>query len=51
MASSGSSIGESLVFCVPEELSLDNTMVVQTAVKNGSPCVTVNDLVQTLGKY
>ncbi len=49
LAGSASPVEESLVFCVPEELSLDNTTVVQTAVRNGSPYVTVKDLVQSLG--
>jgi hypothetical protein len=47
---SGLNKEEYLIFCVPEELSLDNTTVVQHAAQSGSPFVTVKDLEIGLGK-
>lgn len=47
---SDDALEDSLVFCVPEELSLDNTIVVQYAAKSGKSYVTSQELSQALGK-
>ncbi|CAG7835671.1 unnamed protein product [Allacma fusca] len=42
-------LDDAMVFCVPEELSLDNTAVVTHAVQSGMPFLTVDDLIKALG--
>lgn len=39
-----------LVFCVPEELSLDNTTVIQSIAESGKAYYTLPDLEERLGK-
>lgn len=48
---SGKNKEDYLIFCVPEELSLDNTTVVQHAAQSGSPFVTIEGLEKHLGEY
>ena len=40
---------DAMVFCVPEELSLDNTTLVTHAVNSAMPFLTVEDVVKNLG--
>jgi len=42
-------VEHSLIFCVPEELSLDNTTVIQTIAQSGKACFTVAELEEELG--
>jgi len=48
-AGSGASLENSLVFCVPEELSLDTTSIVQHVAKSKSLFLTKKEIIQTFG--